>query len=236
MNKHYKIAELIVKMEPRFSPLIPRSIPYLYHGKEEPELELSLDEDLYRYYEQLHPGTDRGVIEYVATGSRFYAALLNHSGLLLHSSAVFMDGKAYLFSAPSGTGKSTHTALWVDQFAPKAKILNDDKPAIRILDDGVYVYGTPWSGKHDLSINEKVPLQGIAFLSRGKTNRIVKSAPTDSIRLILEQTIRPKDRFKASTMLDLIGSLVERIPIYRLSCNMDPEAAHVAYETMSKGE
>ena len=171
----------------------------------------------------------------MVTGSIFYRALIHHAGLLLHSSAVMLNGKAYLFSAPSGTGKSTHTSLWLKEFEG-AEILNDDKPAIRFQKDGIYVYGTPWSGKTDLNKNCKVPLQGIAFLSRGNDNTIAPMSSMKALENLLNQTVRPGERECASKLLDLLSELIGRVPIYEFSCNMEPSAAHVSYETMSKGE
>ena len=113
--------------------------------------------------------------EYMGTGTYFARQLLRFDGFQLHSSAVMLDGKAYLFSAPSGTGKSTHTEKWCRLFG--AKLLNDDKPALRCQDGTWMAYGTPWSGKHDLSEPVGVPLGGIAFLKRGEENRIYRMEP-----------------------------------------------------------
>ena len=79
-----------------------------------------------------------------------------------------MDGQAVLFTAKSGTGKSTHTKLWRDLFGERAVMVNDDKPLLRILKDGVLVCGTPWDGKHRLSTNCALPLKAICILERGK--------------------------------------------------------------------
>ena len=86
--------------------------------------------------------------------------------------------RVFYIKGGSGTGKSTHTALWLKNFAPRASIINDDKPAIRIQKDGIFVYGTPWSGKTDQNKNVKVPLQGIAFLERGEENSITPCGGT----------------------------------------------------------
>ncbi len=236
MKAKYKVAELVFEMEPRYAPLLPQSKEYLYTGEEASLGDITITEEIYQSYEKRYPGAERPLIEYMATGALFYENLISRSGLLLHSSAVELDGKAYLFSAPSGTGKSTHTGLWLKEFGPRAQILNDDKPAIRILKDGFYVYGTPWSGKTDLNMNKKVPLQGITFLARGEHNEISPMPSADAIRSILEQTVRPKNQSKMVLLLDLIDQIIGRIPIYQMKCNMDPEAARVSFETMSKGE
>ena len=86
--------------------------------------------------------------------------------ILFHGSAVAVDGIGYLFTAKSGTGKSTHTRLWRELFGERAVMLNDDKPLIKVSENGIIVYGTPWDGKHRLSTNTFVPLKGICFMSK----------------------------------------------------------------------
>ena len=122
-----------------------------------------------------HPELNSDDWEYMLTGSDFYTALIDFDGILLHSSCVAVDGVAYAFSADSGTGKSTHTQLWLKHFGDRAHIVNDDKPAIRFIDGKVYACGTPWSGKYDYSTPEILPLGGICFLERSKTNQIKKA-------------------------------------------------------------
>ncbi len=234
MKTKYRIAEIFVEMEAKHAPLIPRSEKYRYDGPVIPECDLSLSDKAWVAYREHYPEASDALIEYMITGSHFYRTLISHSGFLLHSSAVELDGKAYLFSAPSGTGKSTHTSLWQKEF-PDAKMINDDKPAIRILNNGIYVYGTPWSGKTDQNRNCKVPLQGIAFLSRGTENKIEPMAPAKALENLLSQTVRPGDRSSASALLDLLGEIIKRVPIYSLTCNMEPEAAHVSFDEMKKG-
>lgn len=171
--------------------------------------------------------------EYLATGKVFYRELIMYNGFQLHSSAVVVDGKAYLFTANPGTGKSTHTGLWLKQFGDRAFILNDDKPALR-LEDGVwYAYGTPWSGKHDISVNARVPVAGIACLERGEINKIEPFSGRDAVLALLRQCNRPKAAEYRIKLLELLDKLITQVPVWKLKCNMDPEAAIVSYEAMS---
>lgn len=235
MSHCYKIAELNVTMEPKYEPLLSQSKAYLSERFDRADAEVFVSEETYAKYRARYPEAEDSLIEYMETGSVFYHNLIRHGGFLLHASAVVLDDKAYLFSAPSGTGKSTHTSLWLKEF-PGAQILNDDKPAIRITEDGIFVYGTPWSGKTNLNLNRKVPLQGIAFLQRGEKNSITPLSSIKALEMILNQTVRPGKKESASGLLDLLDQVLKRIPIYQLTCNMEPEAAHTSYEAMVKGE
>ncbi len=173
--------------------------------------------------------------EYIYAGSQFYNKLISLGGFLLHASAVTVDNKAYLFSADSGTGKSTHTKLWQKYFGDKALIINDDKPAIRIENGICYAYGTPFSGKTDENLNMKVPLQAICFLERGKDNSIDLIPTKDALPLILKQTIFPKKQDTINHFFDMLDVVLTKTPIYQMKCNISKEAALMAYDKM-KGE
>ena len=171
--------------------------------------------------------------EYAYTGMSFYKQLINFGGLLLHSSAVVVDGRAYLFTASSGTGKSTHTSLYLEEFGDRAFILNDDKPALRLEDGAFFAYGTPWSGKTEQNINARVPIGGICVLSRGETNEISRIGGKQAIFGIYSQTLRPQSDAYMDKVLALIEQLIETVPIWSLKCNMEREAARISYAAMS---
>ena len=169
------------------------------------------------------------------TGVCFYSQLLKYNGFMLHASAVCVDDRAYFFSAPSGTGKSTHTKLWQQVFGEEAKIFNDDKPALRRLDGTWYAYGAPWSGKDHIYIYMKVPVAGICFLKQSQENKIRCLTQTEAISNVLSQTFR---MFQKAERLDLMLSHVEKIvreiPVFELENRPEPAAAQLSYETMRK--
>lgn len=156
-----------------------------------------------------------------------------YRGFLFHGSAVAVDGQAYLFTARSGTGKSTHTRLWRERFGARCVMINDDKPLLRLLDDGrLYVYGTPWDGKHGLSTNIRVPLKAVCILTRDEYNHIEPLTAADAYPQLLMQTFRPTDGEALAKTMELLDTLTQRAGLYRLGCTMDPEAAVISYEGM----
>ncbi len=152
--------------------------------------------------------------------------------VLFHGSAIAVDGAAYLFTAKSGTGKSTHTRLWREMLGERAVMINDDKPLLHITPDGATVYGTPWNGKHRLGVNGSAPLKAICLLGRGEQNRIVRIDPMTAYPMLLQQTYRPVSVTALKETLTLLDMLMQTVAFYRLSCNMEPEAARVSYEAM----
>lgn len=154
--------------------------------------------------------------------------------ILFHGSVISVDGEGYLFTAKSGTGKSTHTRLWREYFGQRAVMINDDKPLLGITGDGVTAYGTPWDGKHRLSTNQAVPLKGICILSRDKENRIEPIEKRSAFPMMVQQTYRSVNPEKIKKSMELLDRMMDQVPVYRLFCNMEPEAARVAYEGMER--
>lgn len=171
-------------------------------------------------------------LESLALYRKLCEKMLDYDSFLFHCSAVEVDGKAYLFAAASGTGKSTHTRMWREYFGAKAVMINDDKPLLQVREDAIYVCGTPWCGKHNLSTNKKSPIQGICILSRGEENKIEKISPLEAYPELYKQTYRPPNRDKMIKTLSLLKQVTERISIYRLHCTISEEAAVVAWNTM----
>lgn len=229
MKKCYKIAGLTVSME-SFGRTVHQAAPYLIESCEYVDIEIVSS---WPQKKKEYPFLSDDDGEYLATGANFARKLLLYHGFQLHSSAVVVDGYAYLFSANSGTGKSTHTNLWLKTFSERAFILNDDKPALRLIGDQWYAFGTPWSGKHDISVNTGVPVAGIAMLERGEINEIQRYSGPKAVYDLFVQTNRPKAAEYRIKLLDLLDKLMTQVPIWKLKCNMEPEAAIVAYEAMS---
>ena len=176
-----------------------------------------------------------GYLETLAVLRRIAERMPFYDTILFHGSCVAVDGLGYLFTAKSGTGKSTHTRLWREYLGDRAVMINDDKPMIRLTGEGPVACGTPWDGKHHLSTNMSVPLKGLCLLERGETNVIRRISPFEAFPGLVQQTYRPLDREAAVRTLDLVGRLAESVSLFRLSCNMDPQAAVTAYEAMKDG-
>ena len=186
---------------------------------------------------ELHFATVEGPtvnnLEFMALCRKLCTELAQKDTVLIHGSCVSVDGEAYLFCAPSGTGKSTHTRLWRQYLGENAVMINDDKPLVRIFDDHVRIYGTPWNGKHRLGNNISAPLKSICFLNRGLINSIKEIDPKDSIPMLLKYIFKPES---STATLDVLNS-VTRIPsfcrFWSLECNMCEESARISYTAMS---
>ena len=172
-------------------------------------------------------------LETLALLRKVTEVLLDFDTILFHGSVIAVDGIAYLFTAKSGTGKSTHTRLWREMLGNRAIMVNDDKPFLQITGEKVIAWGNPWMGKHRLGSNTQAPLKAICILERGETNEICRIQPKEAVHMLLQQSSRPQAARKLPKYLDLMDRLSQRVAFYSLRCNMDPEAAQIAFEAMS---
>ena len=168
-------------------------------------------------------------LETLAIYRKIADKMLDYNAFLFHGSALAVDGKGYLFTAKSGTGKSTHTFIWKGALGERCVMVNDDKPLLLVTEDKVMVCGTPWDGKHRRSTNMMVPLQGLAILERRQDNEITPVEPAAVLPLLLQQTYRPSSAEALEKTLNLLQQAMDKVRLYRLKCTISLDAARVAY-------
>lgn len=173
-------------------------------------------------------------LESLAIYRKLAERLTEREVLLFHGSVIAVDGQAYLFTAKSGTGKSTHTRLWRELFGERAVMVNDDKPLLHVGKEGVTAYGTPWNGKHHLGGNLSAPLKALCILQRDKSNHIEPVSAEDAFPMLLQQCYRPETGEGMVRTLELLERLSRQVKLYRLGCNMEPEAARISYQGMQE--
>lgn len=173
-------------------------------------------------------------LERAAIQRAFAEFLFDFGILLFHGSAVAVDNEGYLFTAHSGTGKSTHTRLWKQVFGERAVIVNDDKPFLELTEAGILLHGSPWSGKHGLDANICVPLKGLCILERGTENTIRPATADEALGMLQKQAYRPKNTEKEAEFLSLTHRLADLTSLWKLSCTKEQAAAQIAYNAMHK--
>ena len=154
--------------------------------------------------------------------------------LLVHSSVIKNSGKGYLFLGKSGTGKSTHSSLWLKQIEG-SELLNDDNPVIRIYPDEIVVFGSPWSGKTPCYKNDSAPIGAFVQIKQEPENRIQRNRPLQAFAVLLPSMSAMKwDKHIYNSICDSVGRLIERAPLYTLGCRPDQEAAEVCHAEVTK--
>lgn len=158
--------------------------------------------------------------------------------LLTHGAVIEFEGRAYLFTAPSGTGKSTHIRLWRQYLGDAVRVINGDKPFVRIpecREEPPVVYGTPWAGKEGWQRNDSAPLAGIVLLSRSEpgASSIRPASAASNLDKIMRQIYFPSDAGTAVLTLDLLDAMLARVPAYELACDMSEDAVRTSFEGLT---
>lgn len=200
--------------------------PYRIQAEDAPETIVITEEDL---------ASEKDIQPYASAGTLYSCAVLRkvsklvlyrYDGILIHAAALLYKEKAYLFLAPSGTGKTTHVMLWQKCLGDKMTILNGDKPFLRVRGGTITVYGGPWQGKENYGINSSAPLGGVFLLHRGKENTVRKASVPEALQKLLMSTVFPEDAEGRSKVLGVMSCLCSTVPVGILHCNMEDEAVY----------
>lgn len=231
----YKIADLNILINPMSSHMQKRLEPYI-QDCDCPDFEIKLSrEDVLRCLARTKELGNECAAEGTMILNEICTRVLEqYDGFFFHSSALMLNGEAYLFTAKSGTGKSTHTGLWRTLFKDKVVMINDDKPIVRKIGGVFYACGTPWMGKSNIGSNIKAPVRAVYVLQRGENNSVVRVKPGDVFKQLLEATVVPKNRENMVKLLSLYDELFTCADLFLLKCNTDISAARIAYEAVIK--
>ena len=228
----YRIADLNIDIKCRYPYTDFVCREYLAESGAEADFAVSASEADMIKDKAVLPNASKPYLEFLSIYRHIANTLLDYNGFILHACVVEKGGVSYAFSAKSGTGKTTHSRLWLECF-PDARIINGDKPLIREFDGKFYVYGTPWCGKEMYQVNTRSPIKSICFIERAFDNSIVKIPKNEAVSRIMPQLLMPKNADGADKLLRIIDKFIESVPAYLLRCNMDSSAALTAYNGMN---
>ena len=176
-----------------------------------------------------------GYLETVCLYRKLALEMLQHDVFLMHASVIEVDGEGYAFLAHSGTGKTTQTRLWLEHFGTRARVVNGDKPLIRVMPDGTFVaYGTPWCGKEGMGCNASVPLKALFLLERSTIPTCEPADQEYNIDKLFHQLLMPEKPEQMMLLLDIVDKLVETVPGYRLRCDMSDRSVQAAYTAVNQ--
>ena len=229
----YRIADFLFEMAPRYSLLASVCEKYRVETDASPDCTVRVTDEEIAAVTALPEGFAEDYGESLSACRAVCKYATEHGALMLHAAVIEVDGKAYAFCAPSGTGKSTHISLWRRRFGKRVQIINGDKPLLREKEGVFTVYGTPWCGKEGWNRNASAPLAGICIITRAAENTIRRLSPDAAIEPIFRQLLKPADAASLATTLSLADRLLSTVPVYLLGCNVSEEAAEIAYAMMT---
>ncbi len=230
-----EIANLNIGIKYRYE--FTRSYVLAYAADKEPDFTVeATDADLEKERLLADEPCENEYLEYVAVYRKIADKLSEYGGAVFHGAVIVLDEKAYIITARSGVGKTTHIGLWLEKFGERVYILNGDKPVIRLINGKIYACGTPWNGKEGYGRPGNLPLAGIAFLNRAEENSYVKLSPKDALVRFMGQIYMNNDNpLAAAKTLTLADKVLSEVPLYEFGCNMDISAAEMAAEAFLSG-
>ena len=224
-----KLAEIPIGLDNRYPDL--EWLCRDYVTRETPQLVLSVtEEEIEKERSQQADIFTDGYLETVCLYRKLSLEMLKFDVFLMHASVIEVDGEGYAFLAHSGTGKTTQTRLWLEHFGHRARVINGDKPLIRLTEEGSFVaYGTPWNGKEGMGCNASVPLKALFLLERSVAPTCEPADQEYSIDRLFCQLLMPEDPEQMMQLLTMVDKLVETVPCYRLRCDMTDASVLAAY-------
>lgn len=236
----YRIAQLNIKITPQ-SDYVKKILSDYETESENIDFEVSVSKEDVLYEREVAEKSEAEAFfsDSMCESTAIYRKICNkilqeYDGTMFHCAAIEYQGKAYLFTAPSGTGKSTHIRLWKKLLGDEVKIINGDKPIVRVHNGEVVVYGTPWRGKEGYGCNTNAPLGGVFLLGRGEVNSVEKATVTEAVRILLTQMYTTKNKADMQKLLAIIDKIVAFAPVFSLKCNMDISAAETALSAVEE--
>lgn len=172
-------------------------------------------------------------LESLALYRRIAEKLIEYGGFLMHGVTLSVEGRGVIFTASSGTGKTTHAMYWKQLLGDKCIIVNGDKPLIRFINDICYAYGTPWCGKEQLHTNTRTPLTDLFIVNRAEDNRVCDLRPKEAMLKVLAAVYKPSDPELFSKTIEYLDLFLEKVKVRNVYCNMSIDAAKAAYGALN---
>ena len=174
------------------------------------------------------PSPTKAYLESIAACRKLAYMLPAKDAFLLHAATFEIKGRGIAFLAKSGTGKSTHMLLWKELFGEELRVVNGDKPIVRLKDDTPFAYGTPWCGKEGLSENRGIPLTDICFIVRSDKNETVALSPEEAVNRLFSQVIIPSGSENILKITELLDKTIKKCRLWEIRCNTDLDAAKIS--------
>ena len=243
MDFHISVADRHVLIHSVYSDVYRRCEPYLTQGTGVPDIELRVNESMLRA-EAVRitvpkiQRLDLGSVELLTVQQLLTEELLSFDTLLMHGAVIAVDHVAYMFTATSGTGKTTHIQKWLENI-DGAYVVNGDKPFVIVGKPGEepLACGSPWAGKEHMQTNVIVPLKAIVLLERADENHMERVSSAQAFPFVYQQVHQPDDEAKLRKTLHLVSRLVSSVPVWRFRCNnFKDDCFNVAYNALVKGQ
>lgn len=227
------LADLVIEIKHNYGYIRKYSKSYIYDGDRSPDIFISIsEEDIAEEREISENKINIGYLEYICAYRKIATELLKFDAFVMHGTVIDVENKGIVFTALSGTGKTTHMLYWQEMLGDKLKIINGDKPIIRFFDGVPYAYGTPWAGKEGFNTNARTKLEDICLIERADVNEVVPLTGFQVVSLFIKQIYHPEDPVARNKTYDLANKLLSCCNLRKIRCTKDISAAKTAYNAI----
>lgn len=233
-----QVAEKNIEINSRFSFCREFCKDYLVEGMQ-PDLTAVVSDEEFLENKQSDTGISEEYMEGLCIYRRIAEQLPYHNRFVFHGASITFENDGYLFTAPSGTGKSTHISQWKKYLGDSVDIVNGDKPVLSVEKNPkmgevcAKVHGTPWAGKERWQKNRSAKLKGICFVRQSKVNAIRRLEPVECLNMLMNQVYLPKDAGAVGLTMELLDGMITNVPVYLLECDISKEAVRCSFEAMT---
>lgn len=201
--------------------------------EKEADITVNITRDMIKEQKLLSPDLPERYCESLCAYREIAERLPFYERFVFHGAAIEYKKRGYIFTAPSGTGKTTHINLWRKYLGDKVSVINGDKPIISVADTAT-VYGSAWAGKENLQSNISAPIKAICIIKQSKENKITRIDNSEAINHLIRQIYLPTKSNALGTTLTLLGRLIENTSVYILNCDISQQAFTAAFEELIK--
>lgn len=230
---YVKVAEIVFKIAANYVETKQFFGEFLIEENDEYE-KINIDKAEISEFIKQYPSFDMKMGERAIVKYKMDKILVKYDTFPVHASALSYKGKAYLFTALSGVGKSTHAKLWKDSFGDDVVMINDDRPYIKIIGDKVYAYSHPQSGKYNIYTNTSSEISVISKIIRDDSNFIKPISKGVFFPFMVQQTYTMDEIWITSKIINMIKMVLEHVDVFEIHCNTETNAARIISEQFSE--
>lgn len=231
------IADLVIEIDNKYDYIVKYCNNYLYDGDRKTDIFIKItEEDIIAQRNASEEDFENDYLEYVAVYRKIADEILSFDAFVMHGTVIKVNNTGIMFTAISGTGKTTHMLYWMRLLGDRLTVINGDKPIIRFLDGVPYAYGTPWCGKEKLNTNDRVILSDICLIERGEVDQSMLATQLDVFSHFIKQIYRPSKTELINKTFDLAGKLFKFSNLRKFKCRKNISAAKTAYKAIFNEE
>ncbi len=227
------LADLVIEIDNRYDYIPTNCADYIYNGDKPTDIFVKVSEqELEKERNSSETQFPTGYLEYICAYRQIATKLLDFDAFVMHGTVIKVENKGIIFTALSGTGKTTHMLYWQKMLGDKLTIINGDKPIIRFFDGVPYAYGTPWAGKEGYNTNDRTELNDICLIERAEINEVVPLTGIQVVSVFVKQIYQPSAPDAVLKTYDLADKLLRYCNLRKIRCIKDISAAKTAYDAI----